>query len=156
MRLYFNINAGADICLLNSGAHLDDGDLYDIWETIQPWVNEYRAAFNTTFVWVTQSYGHLQCEKYQAPLKEFIPISPSEYDMDKYLWRKFPKFDRMSKDLAAIHNFGLLDISMIRLRPDAHKANNIPGHNDCLHWCFPGPLNIFPTLLYNKLSTGEI
>eukprot|EP01035_Chromulina_nebulosa_P028642 gene28642-37852_t len=96
MRMFFEKNMGADICLVNTGAHLDDGgDLYDIWENIQPWVNEYK-------------------------------------------------------------NFALLDISMLRLRPDAHKSKRIPGHDDCLHWCFPGPLDIFATILYNKLSVGEI
>mmetsp|Transcript_10371 Transcript_10371/g.14286 ORF Transcript_10371/g.14286 Transcript_10371/m.14286 type:complete len:336 (-) Transcript_10371:8-1015(-) len=157
MHLYFNMNSGADICLVNAGAHLDDeGDLYNIWENIQPWVKEYRATYNTTFVWVTQSFGHLQCEKFQAPLKEYTPITPNEYGLDRYSWRNFVGFDRMSKDLAAIHNFGILDVSMLRLRPDAHKANRIAGHEDCLHWCLPGPLDIFPTLLYNKLSMGEI
>jgi len=52
---------------------------------------------------VTQSYGNLQCEKYNAPIKEYTPITPEEYGMDRYLWRNFPEYDRMSKDLAAIH-----------------------------------------------------
>ena len=46
IRLFFDTNIGADICLVNSGAHLqDDGDLYDIWENIQPWVDEYRVYY---------------------------------------------------------------------------------------------------------------
>ena len=45
---------------------------------------------------------------------------------------------------------------MLRLRPDAHKANRIAGKEDCLHWCFPGPLDVFPIILFNKLSNGEI
>lgn len=44
MKLYFDENNGADICIVNTGAHLkDDGDLYSMWENIQPWVNEYRV-----------------------------------------------------------------------------------------------------------------
>ena len=44
MHEFFEKNMGADICLVNTGAHLDDaGDLYDIWENIQPWVNEYKV-----------------------------------------------------------------------------------------------------------------
>jgi hypothetical protein len=48
IELFFNMNMGADICLVNAGAHLDDtGDIYDIWETIQPWVNAYRVLCST-------------------------------------------------------------------------------------------------------------
>lgn len=47
-------------------------------------------------------------------------------------------------------------MSMLRLRPDAHKGNSVEGKPDCLHWCIPGPLEIFPTILYNKLIVGEI
>ena len=44
MRLFFDQNSGADICLINAGAHLSDGgDLYDIWETISPWIKEFRV-----------------------------------------------------------------------------------------------------------------
>eukprot|EP01036_Dinobryon_divergens_P023309 gene23309-31639_t len=157
MRLFFDQNSGADICLINAGAHLSDGgDLYDIWETISPWIKEFRATYNTTFVWVSQSYGHLHCETFKEPISEFVPIGPEEFTADKYLWRNFPHFDNMSKDLAHIHNLGLLDISMLRLRPDGHKADRIAGQEDCLHWCFPGPLDVFPIILFNKLSVGEI
>eukprot|EP01036_Dinobryon_divergens_P033956 gene33956-43865_t len=125
LRLFFNMNVGADICLLNSGAHLDDGgDMFDIWESIKPWINEYRAAYNTSFAWVIQSYGHLNCENFKAPLKEFSPIPPEEYRIWHYWISACCVFD--------------------------------PGSDDCLHWCLPGPLDIFPTILYNKLSVGEI
>ena len=52
---------------------------------------------------MTQSYGHLNCENFKAPLKEFSPIPPEEYRSDKYTWRRFPHFDEMSKDLAKIN-----------------------------------------------------
>eukprot|EP01036_Dinobryon_divergens_P038574 gene38574-50663_t len=91
MRMFFEKNIGADICLVNTGAHLGDGgdmyDMYFIWENIQPWVNEYKAAYNTTFAWVTQSYGHLHCENFNAPLEEYTPIKPEEYVFDVYNWR---------------------------------------------------------------------
>ena len=45
IRHFFSQNSGADICLINAGAHLEDGgDLFDIWETISPWLKEYKVS----------------------------------------------------------------------------------------------------------------
>ena len=42
--VYFDKNQGADICLINTGAHwADGGDIYSVWENIQPWVNQFRV-----------------------------------------------------------------------------------------------------------------
>ena len=62
-----------------------------------------QATYNTSFVWVTQSYAHLRCQTFQTPVNEFVPIQPEDYGLDKFLWRNFPQYDQMSKDLAKIH-----------------------------------------------------
>ena len=62
--IYFHKNMGADICLIiKTGAYLGDGgDLYDIWETIQPWVNEYRVYFFNLIVVIIFSINPLSPE----------------------------------------------------------------------------------------------
>ena len=54
----------------------------------------------------------------------------------------------------------LLDIApMLDLRPDGKDiAHTIlkPGIYDCLHFCLPGPVDIFSRIIGHKLFMGEL
>jgi hypothetical protein len=52
----------------------------------------------------------------------------------------------------AIPVIQVLDMYPLYLRPDAHPH----VIKDCLHYCQPGPLNLFPIILYNMLLTNQI
>jgi hypothetical protein len=142
---YFTNNNGADICILNTGAHQKDlGDVYTLWERIKPKMDSYKSIYNTTFVWMTQSYGHLDCMKFDKPDEVFRPIEPSE---DKYLYHLFPQFDELSRNMSRSWGLPVIDISMLALRPDGHKGDRKEEWYtklDCLHWCMPGPMNLPP------------
>ena len=45
---------------------------------------------------------------------------------------------------------GVIDMSPLYQRPDAHALD------DCLHFCTPGPLDLFGELLMAALSNGEL
>ena len=62
---------------------------------------------------MTQSFGHLHCENFNAPLEEYTPMKPEEYVFDGYNWRNFPHFDQMSKDLAKIHVRMYVDLKLM-------------------------------------------
>ena len=66
---------------------------------------------------------------------------------DEFQWRLHPTFDDMSikwsQDPA--HFLPVIDMSPLYLRPDAHPA-------ECLHYCTPGPRDLFATLLMQMLS----
>eukprot|EP00428_Durinskia_dybowskii_P062158 CAMPEP_0170364964 /NCGR_PEP_ID=MMETSP0117_2-20130122/5654_1 /TAXON_ID=400756 /ORGANISM="Durinskia baltica, Strain CSIRO CS-38" /LENGTH=248 /DNA_ID=CAMNT_0010619499 /DNA_START=353 /DNA_END=1096 /DNA_ORIENTATION=+ len=105
-----------DICVINTGAHLGDlGDLYSILQTIKPYLLEFRATQNVTFVWKTQSPGHPDCDKATAPLSQ-LPMQEQKW----YQWDLFPEFDRVAKAYAAELSMPVMDMTPLRLRPDAH------------------------------------
>jgi hypothetical protein len=162
---YFTNNNGADICILNTGAHQKDlGDVYKIWESFKPKMDSYKSIYNTTFAWMTQSYGHLGCMDFDKPDEVFHPIDPSRYEEDNYLYHLFPQFDELSRNMSRSWGLPVIDISMLALRPDGHKGDRMASIGkeewytkvDCLHWCMPGPMNIFPEILLNKLINNEI
>lgn len=55
-------------------------------------------------------------------------------------------------------SFMLLDVTRaMMMRPDAHPgshSNNqwMKGYNDCLHWCLPGPIDMWNDLLFAVLK----
>lgn len=72
------------------------------------------------------------------------------YRRDSYGWYNFPHFDTYSANISKHLGVKLIDLSPLYLRIDGH-----PGH-DCLHYCMPGPLDLFGTLVYQMLDTGEL
>lgn len=56
-------------------------------------------------------------------------------------------------DVSASHvRVYILDMFPLYYRPDSHPGRNSWQQVDCLHYCLPGALNIFSTLLLNLLS----
>lgn len=45
----------------------------------------------------------------------------------------------------------ILDLSPLCYKSDAH-----PGGNDFLHYCMPGPIDLFPIILLQMLYNDEI
>ena len=62
-----------------------------------------KALYGTKFLWMTQLYGHLDCDDAVEPLDEFVPIGPEKYSNDIYKWRYFTKYDSMSHDYAQMN-----------------------------------------------------
>lgn len=56
--------------------------------------------------------------------------------------------------------FKLMDTSEVMLlRPDGHpsryghwKHENVALYNDCVHWCLPGPIDIWNDFMFHILS----
>ncbi|KAH9742019.1 protein ALTERED XYLOGLUCAN 4-like [Citrus sinensis] len=54
--------------------------------------------------------------------------------------------------------FGVLDVTMAMLmRPDGHPGafwdnKYMKGYNDCVHWCLPGPIDVWNDLLIQVLT----
>jgi len=66
---------------------------------------------------------------------------------DKYNYLDFSKYDTHAMSILSSLNVTLLDMSPLYLRPD--------GHSDALHFCLPGPLDLFSILLLQKLLLEE-
>ena len=81
-------------------------------------------------------------------MKTQYPI-PKKFD--RYHWNLEVDFDELSRNVSLEYGFEVLDMSPLYLRPDSH-----PGGTDCLHFCIPGPLNLFSILLLQMLYNKEI
>ncbi len=136
-----------DICIMAAGAWLHDfGDMQDIWQNLMAGFPAMRQAHpKTKFVWKTQNPGHHGCENYHEPVKTPIITFAAE---DYFQYNLFPQFDELAHNNSAILGMKVLDMYQLYLRPD--------GHADCMHFCMPGPLDLFSNLLLTMLYNREI
>jgi hypothetical protein len=52
--------------------------------------------------------------------------------------------------------YDVLDMEPLYQRPDAHPSSAGRIANDCLHYCFPGPVShLFSRLMMQKLFNNE-
>jgi len=65
-----------------------------------------------------------------------------------YTYDLFPTFDAMAREKLTPLGVKFVDLSPLYLRGDAHPI----GQKDCLHFCAPGPVDIFPRLLHHVLQ----
>jgi len=99
-------------------------------------------------VWKTQSPGHVNCFGSDRPTT--FHGSEEWSEEDKYNWYLFPAFDKLSIEQSQLLNIRILDMSPLYSRIDAHAMR------DCLHFCVPGPLDLFSVLLLNMLISADI
>jgi len=144
----------ADIVILTAGAHLKEiGDVWGIFMALEEDIRVLRLnKKNTQLIWKTQNPGHLNCHMLHKPLS-WNEHSPYENDTDKYNWKEFKKYDDIAREYTKLLNISIIDMSPLYLRPDGHVYGI---KEDCLHYCQPGPLNLFSQLLLQKLYTLEI
>jgi GDSL/SGNH-like Acyl-Esterase family found in Pmr5 and Cas1p len=142
-----------NITIVTAGAHIDDtGDIDTILNGIQKH-NHFRATKNKTVpsvIWKTQNPGHQNCHAYTEPIKEF-KINNSI--LDKYRWNDMRHFDQYTDKKCPSMGFRVLHVSPLWLRPDAHVRG---AKDDCLHYCMPGPLNLFSNILLQMLFNKEV
>lgn len=155
---YMKENIIPDILIYNAGVHLgDEGDLISVLENlkaqliseINPILQEQNRKIQ--YVWKSISPGHFSCDQSTKPYSSYSEYHLIDEGLDKYRWNMHNKFDEIAKNYSGIMNYTYLDVSPLYLRPDAH-----PGGKDCLHFCVPGPLDLFAVLLMNKLVNKEI
>jgi hypothetical protein len=157
-----------DISIVSSGPHIDDtGDVNHIMTQIDHHhkTRLKRGLRVPTTIWKTQNPGHWGCQTSKEPL-DLGPVEiTSELIMtkilkttctkgrDKYGWCALVDFDKFAKKVAPTLGFKVLDMSPLYLRPDAHVLGK---KEDCLHFCQPGPLNVFSIFLLQMLYNKEV
>lgn len=92
------------------------------------------------------------------------PYRETEISMgsDEWLFRnaQAEEVKRAMKDRGRM--FGVLDVTRaMMMRPDGHPGeywNNewMKGYNDCVHWCMPGPIDVWSDFLMNELRRLRI
>jgi hypothetical protein len=137
-----------DIVIFSAGAHIHAHHSYlEVWRHVSEAIHRMRSWTNATLVWRTQHGGHVDCNLQQKPSTHFTLNDASR---DRFHWNLYPLFDQYAVQFATQLNISILDMSPVYLRADAHP----PG--DCLHFCTPGPLDLFSQLLLNMMYTREI
>jgi len=65
-----------------------------------------------------------------------------------YTYDLFPTYDAMAREKLSPLGVKFIDLSPLYLRGDAHPTHQ----GDCLHFCAPGPVDIFPRLLHHVMQ----
>ena len=143
-----------DVILLNRGAH---------YVPIDRFVVEYRATLSyvrgtnpkALIVVRTTPSGHWNCSQFvnAPPLSSPLPPAPAESRFHAFQWDKFQVQNALlrqmieSDDQLAFHVV-VMDIACAtNLRADSHRTN----FDDCLHYCMPGPIDMWVELFGNLL-----
>jgi len=138
-----------DIVVFTAGAHFQDhGDLEVVLGLLEAELRPWYAKV-PLFIWKSQNPPHVGCDQYHAPFNEGHEYSQKELSEIKYKnWNLFPAFDAYARSRAVALGWRYLDMSPLYLRPDGHSRG---AKKDCLHFCLPGPLNVFAQLLLHLL-----
>mmetsp|Transcript_32422 Transcript_32422/g.30926 ORF Transcript_32422/g.30926 Transcript_32422/m.30926 type:complete len:333 (+) Transcript_32422:178-1176(+) len=146
------------IAIFSFGAHAhNDESIRDFWKffnnTIHlPQMKALQNKNNITYVWRTNHPAHVNCQQAIEPSNITIDTFPQYNDsIDPYNWSGFSRWDFQSIENARSMNMKILDMSPLYSRIDSHPVNG-----DCLHYCLPGPIDIFATILYQMLYNNEI
>ncbi|GJP35596.1 hypothetical protein CLOM_g20094 [Closterium sp. NIES-68] len=135
-----------DIFVMNRGAHYAEDDVFI------PELRETMLALRTHFpnaliIYRNTPPGHVNCTQYWEP----IPRRQSPEELP-YNWGDFKRQNEMAREIVEAAGAVYLDVdAMTSLRPDGHLGKNRRYKVDCLHYCLPGPIDLWTRMLYNVL-----
>lgn len=104
-------------------------------------------------IYKTENPAHYGCKRFTQPVnslnrQKLVELNRHETN---YKWyNQFPIEDRITH-ICRQFNVNIMRMDPLFYRPDSH-----PAEFDCLHYCTPGPLNLFSRLLLHFLVIGEI
>ncbi|GAQ81215.1 hypothetical protein KFL_000740160 [Klebsormidium nitens] len=132
------------LVILNQGLHIQkDGDHT---KSLTAAIRLIRSRLpHALVIFRSTSIGHLSCEMYEGPL-----ALEQSNDQLPYGWDNVRRQNEIAKKIAADLGVVYMDVMrMTALRPDSHLK---PFQDqDCLHYCVPGPLDAWVSVLYNLL-----
>lgn len=145
-------NMDADVMIFSGGPHQWQTikqlkALLDYAETRINYLREKKGDKAPFFIWKSINPGHVDCVK-DGGISDFTKVRSEWSPSDKYYWFQFVRYDTFAKEWAHRIGIDFIDMSPLQYRQDAHA--------DCLHFCTPGPLDIFSEIMLTKLYTGEI
>jgi len=149
-----------DVLILNTGAHfllnsLFDDDLqlvHNLTDEIVPHY-EAKAQKNLTVAWKSMNPGHVNCsQESHGPLNDKWDHRHTGM-RDLYNWWLQPDMDSRAKRKVSDLGWKWIDMSPLYYRQDAHPYGEA---KDCLHYCLPGPPDLFSVLVQNMLYNKEL
>ncbi|CAI5947147.1 unnamed protein product [Closterium sp. NIES-65] len=130
------------VLVLNRGAHYVEDE--EFTEQLNRTLTRVReVAPELLIIYRSTSPGHAHCENITAPLKE--PQDPASLP---FHWGEFGRQNKLARQMVEAVGGVFMDVDpMTSLRGDGHMM----PPSDCLHYCLPGPLDVWTQLLYNML-----
>ena len=163
-----------NISIFSAGSHLSGSeDMENVFVELRDFLYEQMHLQNVSMIWRSQHPGHATCDNYSIPLTSDAHLNSSQEDDETYRWKAFRIMDDIvrekvyasdgdTEEYQFFHGMKYLDMSMLFLRPDAHPGafskyfHDNDDFVDCLHFCMPGPYDLFPILLLQMLFNKEI
>ncbi|XP_038984052.1 protein ALTERED XYLOGLUCAN 4-like [Phoenix dactylifera] len=96
------------------------------------------------------------CKRIRPANEGDVSFSGTDWELRNAQVEEVKKL-QVEKPKGAKH-FMLLDVTRaMTMRPDAHPGSHwnnkwMGGYNDCLHWCLPGPIDMWNELLFALLK----
>ncbi|KAI3970546.1 hypothetical protein MKX01_024193 [Papaver californicum] len=97
------------------------------------------------------------CNRTSPYTEEQVKLASTEMDVRSVQVKEFEKIKKRTKG----KRFEILDITRaMMMRPDGHPDLHwdnqyMKGHSDCVHWCLPGPIDIWNDLLMAVLQKED-
>lgn len=136
-----------DIIVSNTGAHFGRVEAFlEDFTNLEKIKQEVNTGKQTSWAWMTNNPGHVHCSQTSGGPLTYQYFK--EQKNDKYHWLLFPMMDSLAKIEATRLGMKVIDMSPLYYRQDAHS--------DCLHFCLPGPLDLFSVLMMNMLYNKEL
>ncbi|CAI5961177.1 unnamed protein product [Closterium sp. NIES-64] len=135
-----------DILVMNRGAHYAGDDVF------VPELRETILALRTRFpdaliIYRNTPPGHANCTQYWEPVSKRQAPETLPYN-----WGDFVRQNEMAREIVEAAGAVYLDVdTMTSLRADGHVGKNRRYKVDCLHYCLPGPIDLWTKMLYNVL-----
>lgn len=146
-----------DIVVISAGAHImDEANFTRVFDAAMADIEEMKKERpGIQFVWKTQNPAGGRPSR-EASYNQKLPGHPAEAgarrasDPMYKLWNHHTFWGRDNTILPQLQKRGVpfLDMRMLYNRVDAHPWQT----GDCLHFCLPGPLRIFPVLLQRLME----
>jgi uncharacterized membrane protein YgcG len=113
------------------------------------------------------------CERFHAPLAASDAISvaaggqsangeaQSNVTANELRWTQYARYNEIARSLAATYDASFIDVAApSALRADGAMGGYWPAgdarQRDCVHYCLPGVVDMWPTLLYNLLTSTRL
>jgi hypothetical protein len=118
-------------------------------------VAEKRKPSNR-FIWKTINPAHTNCDNFPNATQFYFPPSKD----DPFAWAHFHLYDKIMLKMTKEYDLDVIDMRPLYFRPDGHPGRDAwewvrKSGGDCLHYCTPGPVDLFSVLMLNYLVNDK-